>query len=399
MNYILENKIIIIIAFLILLSPFLFKKKLSKSQLGGLALTLGITGTFFGIFIGLLYFDTSDIENSVPELLNGLKTAFITSLAGLIANIIVKAYPELYGIKEELETDDVGEQMVNAIRSMETETLKMSYSINELANSISSDKDTSLVTQIQKIRTTNLDGFKSMNDSFNEFAEKVVADNTQSLIDALTDVMKDFNSKINEQFGENFKELNSAVKAMLEWQKTYKNQVKDLIDQYTKISKNLDGIDKTLQGSANSHKLIIESNDKLNLLVKDFSKMVNSFSELGENASRSLPLIEEKMENIVTKSSKYIEESLNAISSDYSNYSDKQQEIFDSYGENLDKMITQNTERVKRLDDELGNELSKSLESLGNSLGTLSTKFVNDYGPITEKLKNILDSLDSSKLN
>ena len=94
MNYILENKIIIIIAFLILLSPFLFKKKLSKSQLGGLALTLGITGTFFGIFIGLLYFDTSDIENSVPELLNGLKTAFITSLAGLIANIIVKAYPE-----------------------------------------------------------------------------------------------------------------------------------------------------------------------------------------------------------------------------------------------------------------------------------------------------------------
>ena len=62
-------------------------------------------------------------------------------------------------------------------------------------------------------------------------------------------------------------------------------------------------------------------------------------------------------------------------------------------------MITQNTERVKRLDDELGNELSKSLESLGNSLGTLSTKFVNDYGPITEKLKNILDSLDSSKLN
>ena len=118
-----------------------------------------------------------------------------------------------------METDDVGEQMVNAIRSMETETLKMSYSINELANSISSDKDTSLVTQIQKIRTTNLDGFKSMNDSFNEFAEKVVADNTQSLIDALTDVMKDFNSKINEQFGENFKELNSAVKAMLEWQK------------------------------------------------------------------------------------------------------------------------------------------------------------------------------------
>ena len=57
-------------------------------------------------------------------------------------------------------------------------------------------------------------------------------------------------------------------------------------------------------------------------------------------------------------------------------------------------MITSNAERVTQLDEELGNELKKSLDSLGNSLGTLSDKFASDYGPITEKLKKIIDSLD-----
>ena len=232
-----------------------------------------------------------------------------------------------------------------------------------------------------------------MNASFKEFADKVVADNTQSLIDALTDVMKDFNSKINEQFGENFKELNSAVKDMLTWQKEYNDQISDLISTYSNISKTLTGIDETLLNSAKSHNTIIESNIKLNDLVKDFSSMVSSFSELGDKASTSLPLIEQRMDLIVSKTSDHIEESLDSISSNYDQFSEKQKEIVESYNRNISEMIEQNKERIEKLDKELGNELEKSLESLGSSLSTLSSKFASDYGPITDKLKKLLDSL------
>jgi hypothetical protein len=37
--------------------------------------SMGVLGTFVGIFIGLWGFDTSSIKNSVPILLDGLKTA------------------------------------------------------------------------------------------------------------------------------------------------------------------------------------------------------------------------------------------------------------------------------------------------------------------------------------
>ena len=382
----------ILFSLLIIISPFILRKRFSKNQLGGIALTAGITGTFFGIFMGLINFNTADLEGSIPELLDGLKTAFITSLAGLFANLIVKIYPEIYLIKEPVESDDVGEEIIKTLKSLEDENRNMTNSIDNLAKSISSDKDTSLITQLQKIRTTNSDGFESMNKSFEDFAEKVVADNTQSLIDALTDVMKDFNAKINEQFGDNFKELNSAVKLMVEWQKENKIQVENLIQTYSSILNNLKGIDETLANSSNSHSIILEANRELKTLVNDFSGMVESFSDLGQKASLSLPIIEKNMDSIVGKSDEYIRESLSTISSNYDDFSSKQREIVESYNSTIENMINSNAERVKKLDEELGNELTKSLESLGSSLATLSSKFASDYGPITENIKKIIDS-------
>ena len=338
----------ILFSLLIITSPFILRKRFSKNQLAGIALTAGITGTFFGIFMGLIDFNTADLEGSIPELLDGLKTAFITSLAGLFANLVVKIYPDIYLIKEPVESDDVGEEIIKTLKSLEDENRNMTNSIDNLAKSISSDKDTSLITQLQKIRTTNSDGFEEMNKSFEEFAEKVVADNTQSLIDALTGVMKDFNAKINEQFGDNFKELNSAVKLMVEWQKENKIQIENLIQTYSSILNNLKGIDETLASSSNSHSVIIKANEDLKSLVSDFSGMVESFSDLGQKASQSLPIIEKNMDSIVMKSDEYIKESLSKISSNYDDFSNKQREIVDSYNSTIENMINSNAERVKK---------------------------------------------------
>ena len=40
--------------------------------------TLGVLGTFGGITLGLLFFDTNNLNVSIPLLLSGLKTAFFT---------------------------------------------------------------------------------------------------------------------------------------------------------------------------------------------------------------------------------------------------------------------------------------------------------------------------------
>ena len=98
------------------------------------------------------------------------------------------------------------------------------------------------------------------------------------------------------------------------------------------------------------------------------------------------------MNAITEKSNDFINQSLSGLSSNYDDFTLKQKELSDSFNNTIENMITSNAERIKKLDEELGNELTKSLESLGSSLATLSSKFANDYGPITENLKKIIES-------
>lgn len=51
--------------------------------------TLGVLGTFAGITWGLYNFNTSNINESIPTLLEGLKTAFFTSLAGMVGSMFL----------------------------------------------------------------------------------------------------------------------------------------------------------------------------------------------------------------------------------------------------------------------------------------------------------------------
>ena len=56
-----------------------------KSQI----VSVGVLGTFVGIFIGLQSFNPDDIINSVNEILSGLKTAFFTSIVGMSVSTIL----------------------------------------------------------------------------------------------------------------------------------------------------------------------------------------------------------------------------------------------------------------------------------------------------------------------
>ncbi len=54
--------------------------------------TIGILGTFIGIAYGLWSFNENKIEESIPPLLGGLKTAFLASIGGIILSIIFSKF-------------------------------------------------------------------------------------------------------------------------------------------------------------------------------------------------------------------------------------------------------------------------------------------------------------------
>lgn len=71
------------LVFIIIIFTLAFLDVKTKKDLKSQIVSVGVLGTFVGIFIGLQGFNPQDIINSVNEILTGLKTAFFTSIVGM----------------------------------------------------------------------------------------------------------------------------------------------------------------------------------------------------------------------------------------------------------------------------------------------------------------------------
>ncbi len=58
----------------------------------------GIFGCFLGISPGLLEFNTSDIQGSVPSLVDGIRTAFWASVSGVGGALLIKIRLLIFGL-------------------------------------------------------------------------------------------------------------------------------------------------------------------------------------------------------------------------------------------------------------------------------------------------------------
>lgn len=386
----------------ILLSPFLLKRFQNLANLTNTVVSLGILGTFTGIFFGLMKFDVSNIADSVPLLLAGLKTAFLTSIAGISTSILLKSFPIAYGIR--VPKQDTKQEQA-AIATMVQQLIKLNASI-------AGDGETSVVTQIQKLRATNSDKLDDLNRSFDDFAEKMVSDSTQSLIDALNQVLADFNTKINEQFGENFKHLNEGVGKMLDWQKEYSSQVETMTGQYQMALRGLSESEKKLENIASLAIIYNETAESLEKLLRNLNTTLVGIDEVGKNVKHVFPEIEKQIHNLTSGFSESVSDSLSEIKRlhelqrqsmkgqiDVLTNSQQQldassRRLVSDLSTQIERMMEENSTRIAKqltnLDEQLAEELNKSLESLGSQLTSLSAKFVEDYTPLTNELRRLV---------
>ncbi len=394
---------------IIIISPYILKYRLPLNSIINTVVSLGILGTFIGVFLGLLHFDVKNISESVPELLDGLKTAFVTSIFGIIISLIVKTFPSVYGIKVE-KVDATKEEA--SVKTM----IKL---LENIENSIAGDNETTLITQIQKLRTTNTDKLDELNKSFNDFAEKVVADSTQSLIDALTQVMKDFNAQINEQFGENFKHLNDGVGKMLEWQKEYASRIEVMTEQFNNSLKGIKEIEKVLTDINQKATSYHETSVKLQEILDNLNTNLAGIDEMAKRSKDIFPIIQEQINNLTTdfssavksairENNKILETQKNAIDNQINSMAisnerlaNQHTELINKLNERINNLMKENanriTEQLTNLDEELSNELNKALSSLGSQLTSLSNKFVKDYTPLTDELRRIIQIANLNK--
>jgi len=207
----------------------------NPSSWASFLVSVGICGTFTGITIALFGFDagfgTGEFFDSVPLLLSGMKIAFISSAVGLVFNLILR-YPGLNvsgtGSAEAKTADDIFLVMVEQTKQLEG-----------LQSALVGSADSTLLTQLQLMRSEAGDNSRMIKTSLDDFANTLAENNSAAFIEALEGAVREFNDKISQQFGENFAQLNDAVGRLLEWQEQYRLQLNSMIELFADIEHRL----------------------------------------------------------------------------------------------------------------------------------------------------------------
>lgn len=356
------------------------------SSLPGIAISLGILGTFYGIFMGLIGFDESHISESIPKLLEGMKTAFATSLAGMSTSIILNAYFSHSDDKNLNASSDP----INSLRRIE----------NAIVSCFKSDEEYSLVSQVKLIRQELIDSRRETQKAFKEFAEEFSKMASASLVEELKKVVNDFNAMLNELVSESFKELSSALRSLNEWQKQYKSSIeenqKNLQDTHIKIERlmmtfdavanRLTQLDESFESIDKSLVAISISGTELDTHTKSIASQnalleasIKAIQNMGQEASKVVPEISEKM-NRITEEIQNLQMNTNSF------VKETTEELSEGFKQ-LSEEVQNHTQAIEK---SLEAELTKSLNSLAGALSALSGKFASDYIPLTEKLRQVL---------
>ena len=386
--------------------------------------TLGILGTFAGIVIGLMHFDVNNIDGSISQLLSGLKVAFVTSLVGMALAILYKIFEGIFHdikSKNEMQSDEIGIENLYEVLIRQNENLALMQKIlgqNDESSLMGQIKlmrsdmrqrheeaiqKLSRLDAIQKIVEDQVQSFERFSDTLwiklQDFTDMLSKSATEQVIEALNQVIRDFNNQLNEQFGENFKALNDAVGRLVEWQENYKVQLMELKTAYEqsvegiqKSRKALEDIDRNTANIPN-HLTQLENVLRVNQhQIDELARHLNAFKELRDKAIEAIPQIDEKIEKTldgVNVASTKLVEGINESVKDVANIISHGTQEF-QHGVMVSTGALQNAaDGINKTNIQMQEQLDSAIVEINNKLRALVEGLIDDTKQLNSNFQEV----------
>lgn len=415
--------------------------------------TLGILGTFLGIFAGLRNFDVDNITDSIPTLLEGLKTAFLTSIIGIALSLIfgkisqivirsveLKAPPKATGELEALHDissilkdskdqnkasfktlndsivgdadNSLSTQFVklrNQFTDLDKQFSKQNKTLEKVQQALGGDEETSLLTQIQKLRSEQ-----------NEYASE-----TKKNIEWIVDSMNKNNELISKKFDE-FSQLlaknntEALVEVMKKATEEFNSQMSALIEKL--VQENFQELNNSVQ---KMNQWQVENKEMIQTLTSQFKEVSNEFAitstaikEITENTTRltdrnsHLTKLIEELQKVMVDDKKFTEivnkitstvDTLKSNTEAFDNTTNKlndwvrnQMNFSDSVAKLLSRL--EEIDKIKDINEVFWENTKKQLNEGVGIIEKASKKLSNDLDDINaefyERLNDTLQNLD-----
>ena len=340
-----------------MLTFFLIDLLSSRPKHSQTIFTLGILGTFVGIALGLWNFDTKNIEDSIPQLLAGLKTAFFTSIFGMVFVVIIGLFK--------------GREKKSSQNQIDYNDLKKILEI------CSQDIVKGLKIPIDDVGRKTVDGFEGLHQEINRQSH-LIKHSFKSMIKTNVenkDEMKKGFDDVNKQLQKNQIDYNDLKKFLEICNQDIVKGLKIPIDDVGR---------KTVDGFEGLHQ---ETNRQSHLIKNSFKLMIKTNVESKDEMKKGFDDVNKQLQNISKDvsqgASRAIVEALEKSMKEFN------QNLKESFGENFMRlnescinMIQWQKEYKKQVEDGI-----KQLNTLTKTLNTTSNTFESILKNSKESIK------------
>ena len=287
--------------------------------------------------------------------------------------------------------------------------------------------------EYKQIIETTTENQKVIFDSFNGIEKELQTftsetRNINSIVSELSTLTKESmeqNIKLNETLNV-FSELNNQAKELIpnliEINNNVENDIKTFNNYSSELISNLDSFTNNLQTNFSQYiddinKGIKGSTDNIIEIMQDsIKKIENNFNKSLENTDLKL---KETSENIFIGIEKFNSDFSNSMNNN-ENYSNEINKLLKNTIETMEdnernnsKIIEENIKQIEKLNNALSNvlkehvdniekelaeSLNTSLNSLGEVMAKISDRFAKDYGPLADKLKEIVELSNNKRV-
>ncbi len=382
--------------------------------------TLGILFTFLGIAIGLWNFDGNDIEKSIPELMNGLKTAFIVSIFGVFllvwfsfwTNIKRKELQEgvlsdetiaiqkltevLLSLQQDFQSQDENGNIIkpgNMIRDLYEESRKQSNSLQsfstDLATTISAGFEQiinnpaeGVVAELRLVRNEIENLGKKLQDPATDMTQSIVKD----LQDSLGKMIEDFKTSVS---GDTKKEMEDLAKLLGQAGGA-------LLDFPSKLQVMTDNLNENLKAVQEVFKVI--SNNTILQSNEATSQMRNQIDEMSQILKDRVGDLQKGQEGLIKEQNVNLQFSENLISA-LNTSIEKMNGLSLGVTNTTRNLIDtqQNLERVIIAFRAISQEVNSSTLRFGESQVTFS-RYSNEFlENNSETIQEIQETLETAK--
>lgn len=362
-----------------------------------LAFVTSIIGMVAGLWIKFLQRNVKPTEDVTNETLRDILAAirqsnndeFNRTLRDF-ADAMGKLAPDLRNLSASMheqseKLERLGttlKQSIDALSAKQVERLDvMNFSIDKMRRSTAQAEQNSAAlleatkayqqqalanddTQL-KILSDNTAQIVAMKNAFDQFLQDMAKSFGDNFIAALTLAIKDLNNNLQEQFGDNFKELNAAVREVAAWQREYKDIV-------TATTTELKVINETF-----SREVMGELKASLKTFADTSAQNVSVQANLS-NATAQLSAI-------ITQT----EESLNHMKTVTATFGKFSEEVLDKNA----ALLQNHLNNLRRLEENFSAEV-KTINNVAHGVALDTTQYLKDFNTASaESMRVIRDTI------